>query len=85
MVGWHHQVLKLNGHEFEQAPGLSEGQGSLVCCIPWGSKELDTTKLLNNNNRQLTGTAMRYGSIYSSAVGNMLLSFFFFFLIPFCT
>ena len=40
MVGWHHQ---LNGHEFEQTPGDSEGQGSLVCSIPWGQKELDTT------------------------------------------
>ena len=33
MVGWHHQ---LNGHEFEQAPGEGEGQGSLMCCSPWG-------------------------------------------------
>ena len=38
MVGWHHQ---LNGHEFEQALGDGEGQGSLVCCSPWGHKELD--------------------------------------------
>ena len=37
-VGWHHQ---LNGHEFEQIPGDSEGQGSLVCCSSWGHKELD--------------------------------------------
>ena len=44
MVGWHHQ---LNGHEFEQAPGDGEGQGSLVCCSPWGRKELDTTEQLN--------------------------------------
>ena len=43
MVGWHHG---LNGHEFEQAPGDSEGQGSLVCCSPWGHKELDTTEQL---------------------------------------
>ena len=35
MVGWHHQ---LNGHEFEQVPGDGEGQGSLVCCIPWGRR-----------------------------------------------
>ena len=41
MVGWHHQ---LNGHGFEQAPGDGEGQGSLVCCSPWGHKELDTTE-----------------------------------------
>ena len=36
MVGWHH---RLNGHEFEQAPGDGEGQGSLACCSPWGRKE----------------------------------------------
>ena len=37
MVGWHG---RLNGHEFGQTPGDSEGQGSLVCCSPWGCKEL---------------------------------------------
>ena len=37
MVGWHHW---LNGHEFEQAPGDSEGQGSPVCCSPWGSQRV---------------------------------------------
>ena len=41
MVGWHH---RLNGHEFEQAPGDGEGQGSLVCCSPWGREESDTTE-----------------------------------------
>ena len=40
MVGWHH---RLNGHEFEQTLGDSEGQGSLVCCSPWDRKESDTT------------------------------------------
>ena len=40
MVGWHHPV---NGHEFEQAPGDGEGQGSLVCYSPQGLKESDTT------------------------------------------
>ena len=35
MVGWHHQ---LNGHEFEQALGVRDGQGSLACCSPWGLK-----------------------------------------------
>ena len=48
MVGWHHQ---LDGHEFENAPGDGEGQGSLVCCSPWGSKESDITEPLNNNNK----------------------------------
>ena len=41
MVGWHHQ---LNGHEFGQAPGDGEGQGSLVCYNTWGHKELDMTE-----------------------------------------
>ena len=40
MVGWHHQ---LDGQEFEQTPGDGEGQGSLMCCRPWGCKESDTT------------------------------------------
>ena len=44
MVGWHHQ---LNGHEFEQALGVSDGQGSLACCSPWSCKESDTTEQLN--------------------------------------
>ena len=44
MVGWHHW---LDGHEFEQAPGVGDGQGSLVCYNPCGHKESDTTKLLN--------------------------------------
>ena len=44
MVGWHHQ---LDGHEFEQAPGVGDGQGSLVCCSPWGHKDVDTTERLN--------------------------------------
>ena len=47
MVGWHHQ---LSGQEFEQTLGDGEGQGSLVCCSPWGRKELDTTEQLNIKN-----------------------------------
>ena len=50
MVGWHH---RLNGHEFEQAPGDSEGQGSLACCSPWGHEESDRTWQLNNNEKLL--------------------------------
>ena len=46
IVGWHHG---LNGHEFEQALGDSEGRGSLACCSPWGHKEPDTTERLNSN------------------------------------
>ena len=45
MVGWHHQ---LNGREFEQIPGDSGGQRSLVCCSTWGHKESDMTQKMNN-------------------------------------
>ena len=51
MVRWHHW---LNGHEFEQALGDSEGQGSLACCSPWGYKELDTTEQLNRIEHMIT-------------------------------
>jgi len=44
MVRWHNQ---LDGHKFEQLPGVCDEQGSLVCCSPWGRKESDTTERLN--------------------------------------
>ena len=44
MAGLHHP---LNGHEFEQAPGVGDGQGSLARCSPWGCKESDMTEQLN--------------------------------------
>ena len=44
MVGCHHW---LDGHEFEQAPGVGDGQGSLECCSPWGHKGSNTTEWLN--------------------------------------
>ena len=44
LAGWHHW---LNGHEFEQAPGVGDGQGGLACCSPWGRKESDVTEQLN--------------------------------------
>ena len=44
MDGWHHRT---DGHEFEQAPGDGDGQGSLASCSPWGRKESDTTEQLN--------------------------------------
>ena len=43
-VGWHH---RLSGHEFEETPGVGDGQGSLACCNPWGCRELDMTEQLN--------------------------------------
>ena len=48
MVGWHH---RLNGHEFEQAPEVGDGQGGLSCCSSWGHKELNTTERLNWTER----------------------------------
>ena len=48
MVGWHH---RLNGYKFEQIPGDSKGQGSLVCYSPWVCKESDMTEQLNSNGR----------------------------------
>ena len=47
MVGWYHQ---LDRHEFEQTPGIGDGQASLVCCSPWGRKESDTTEQLNRTD-----------------------------------
>ena len=46
MVGWHH---RLDGHEFEWTPAVGDGQGGLVCCSPWGLKELNMFEQLNNN------------------------------------
>ena len=43
MVVWHHQH---NGHDFEQALGVGDGQGSLACCSPWGRKESDISERL---------------------------------------
>ena len=54
MVGWYHQQ---DAHEFEQALGVGDGQGSLAYYNPWGHKEQDTIERLNNNNitLQITG------------------------------
>ena len=48
-VGWHQ---RLNGHEFEPAPGNGEGQGSLASCSPWGRKESGITERLNTDNKK---------------------------------
>jgi len=52
MDGWHHW---LDGREFEQAPGVGDGQGSMECCSPWGCKESDTTEQLNWTELMLVG------------------------------
>ena len=53
---------RLNGHESEQTQRDSEGQGSLVCCSPWGHKELDMTEQLS-----LSATGQPYGALWSLA------------------
>ena len=55
MVGWHH---RLDGHELEQAPGVSDGQ---VCCSPWGRKEWDTTERLNWTKLRLCWAYLQVG------------------------
>ena len=50
MVGWHHQLKR---HEFEQTSGYSAEQGSLAGYSPWGCRESDMTKQLNNNHKEL--------------------------------
>ena len=62
MVAQHHQF---NGHEFEETPGDSRGQGSLVCCSPWGHKELGMTQQLNNKLEK--GKSQGDGSQVSTA------------------
>ena len=47
---WSDGIIDSNGYEFEQTLGDSGGQGRLVCCSPWGRKELDTTERLNTTN-----------------------------------
>ena len=63
MVGWHHQ---LNGHEFEQALGYGEGQGSLECCSLWGHKGLDMTEILTtkilNAQKVLAKSELMWGA-----------------------
>ena len=55
MVGWHHQ---LNGREFEHAPGVGNGQGSAVCCSPWGHKESDMAERLRCLSLVIRGVSL---------------------------
>ena len=59
LAQWHH---RLEGPEFEQTPGVGDGQGSLVWCSPWSHKELDTTEQLNSNNALSEGSFVSPGS-----------------------
>ena len=66
MVGEHHQ---LNGHEFEQAPGVGDGQGSLACCNPWGCKDSDATEQLNWTELTVLGPTICAGVLCESPEG----------------
>ena len=73
MVGWHHW---LDGHEFEQVPGVGDGQGSLACCSPWDRKKSDTTEWLNwktnsLKNEEIKGSLQMNG--WDKASGNTLM------------
>ena len=73
MVGWHH---RLEGHEFEQAPGDGDGQGGLACCSPWGHKGHAQTRLsnwtttLHNNNNSIKNN-IKASTLYN---GELLLN-----------
>ena len=73
MVGWHHW---LNGHEFEQAPRVDDGQGSLTCCSPWDHNESDTTKWLNWTELNLLSLPLLFwiSLCLSSAEGHFMSS-----------
>ena len=65
MVGWYHW---LNGYEFEQTLGDSEGQGSLAYCSPWGCKELNMTWQLNNHNNMIETVIYHVLSVVFSSI-----------------
>ena len=64
MAGWHH---RLDGHEFEQALGVGDGQGSLACCSLWGLKESDTTYQLNNGSNVAKDSLLDYSRLPSAS------------------
>ena len=65
MVGWHH---RLDGHRFGWTPGVSDGQGGLACCGPWGCKKSDTTERLNWTEHCFSGVSslFQYGTFLQS-------------------
>ena len=73
MFGWHH---RLDGHEFEQALGDGEGQGSLACCSPWVT-ESDTIEQLNNNREQTykskAWSPIIWGTKYENVANQLLI------------
>ena len=73
MVGWHQQ---LNGHEFEQAPGVDDGHGHLECCSPWGYKESDTTERLHWTDSLFQDISGFAGNFIFLSMKNKLSLFF---------
>ena len=63
---------RLNGHKFEQTPEDSERQGNLMCCSPWGHKELDMTEPLNNNKSCLLGVERAFQHHHSPTLTSEL-------------
>ena len=73
MIGWHH---RFNGHELGQILGYGEGKQSLVCCSPWGGKELDMTWQVNNNSKNLKeDVSGQEGSIVCNTLSCLSLDF----------
>ena len=74
IVVWHHW---LDGHKFEQALGVGDGQGNLACCSPWGCKESDTTEWLNWTELDLEANYYEPSSLFSAKIQLMasMLSF----------
>ena len=72
MVGWHH---RFNGYECEQALGVGDGQGSLVCCSLWGLKELDMTEQLSMHTLVNTDKKILLFSLRSNMGGYFYLMF----------
>ena len=72
MVGWHH---RLNGHKFEETLEDGQGQGSMVCCSPWGCQELDATEQLNNKEHTHTDVLTSNGPSDLSEPSLSLVSF----------
>ena len=71
MVGWHH---RLDGYEFEQAPGIGDGQEGLACCSPRGRKELDTTERLIRTEFRVKPTAFEVFHSGDQLAGQMVQS-----------
>ena len=62
MVGWYH---RLDGQEFEQTPGVGDGQGSLVCCSSWGRKQSHKTERVSNKNCTGHSLGDRFGNFHT--------------------